>query len=92
MSHHYVGPVLRIDGRTAVALRFCESMRFPDGESLVVDILKDDLHIHMIMTSGTEHTVSIAALQKVESRFADIDKKALRESIYNKWIHILGTT
>jgi hypothetical protein len=46
----------------------------------------------MVMTSGNEHTVSMAALQKIEDRFANIDKKELRESIYNKWVHILGKT
>lgn len=91
---HYTRNTVLANERTVVALRFVESMGFPEDDDLVVDVLKDDLQLVIVTTSGKEYKVSMAELQdhlsESDNRYKSIDKHELRESVYSRWIYILG--
>lgn len=89
MISAYYSHIIPVDERTVVALPYCESMSFPDGEELTADVLKDDLHLNVVTSSGKEYSISIAFVQKFDSRYKDIDKKRVRELIYRRWIFLL---
>lgn len=69
-------------------------MSFPEDDDLVVDVLKDDLQIVMVTTSGNEYKVSMTDLRdhlsKTDSRYKNYDKYELRESVYSRWIYLIG--
>ena len=77
------------DGRV-IALRFIESMRFPDdGEDLTVAALKDDLDIVIITISGREYIVSVRLQYPSDWRLKHDGITEARRAIFEKWCHIL---
>ena len=86
----YQQGMLYVDIRTAVGLRFVESMTFPDGEDLLVDLLKDDLHIDVVTISGREYSVSMNFIKSTDSNLKNVPVERLRTDIYNKWKHLIG--
>lgn len=90
MAYH--SPVLHISASFAVALRYIESMRFPDGEDLTVDILCDDLHINIVTVSGREYSSSMRYVQERLPYLRETPIRELRGEIYSKWIAIMEKT
>ena len=82
---------LFLDDQTVVSIRSIESMRFPDGEDLTADKLKDDLHMDVVMASGKEYSISVRRqfVNDVRTKHPLVTAEILREAIYNKWIHTL---
>ena len=77
------------DGRV-VALRFVESMRFPnDGEDLTIAALKDDLDIELTTISGKEYIVSVRSQYPSDWRLDHEGVMSARTAIFEKWCHIL---
>jgi hypothetical protein len=87
MAYH--SAVLYIDDKFAVALRQVESMRFPDGEELTADILRDDLHIEVVMTSGSVYSVSMKYLQNRLVYLRDYSIRDIRNDVYHKWVETM---
>ena len=85
----YYSGVLYIDDSLAVAFRHVESMRFPDGELLTVDILRDDLHLEIITASGREYQVSMKYLKGRLESLRDSSIRDIRNEIYYKWIRTM---
>ena len=83
------GTVYLVDGKV-IALRFVESMKFPDGGDKIIDKLKGDRCLEVTMTSGIDYIVSMRAIQKYDDRWKDADIDALREAICDRWIFLLG--
>jgi hypothetical protein len=87
----YQQGILYVDLRTAVGLRFVESMTFPDGEDLLADVLKGDLHIDVVTISGKEYSVSMKFIESTDSNLKNVPVERLRTDIYNKWKHLIGS-
>ena len=87
----YQQGILYVDIRTAVGLRFVESMTFPDGEDLLADVLKDDLHIDIVTISGREYSVSMNFIRSTDNNLKNASAERLRTDIYNKWKHLIGS-
>jgi len=78
------GRVYLPDGR-AIALRCVGSIKIPDDEQKVIDKLKDDRCLEIVMTSGHEYIVSMRAIQKFDARWVKADVDELRYAICDKW-------
>lgn len=91
---HYLKDTIRVNNRTLVALKFVESIGFPEDSDLIIDALKDDLQIVIVTVSGQRYQVSMnelsASLAETESRWKNVSNTRLRESVYNRWIYLLG--
>lgn len=72
-----------------ISIRHIECIRFPSGEDLTVDTLKDDLNMVVTMVSGTQHVISMSEIKKYDWAFRTVDNEALRDAIFDKWIHFL---
>ena len=88
MNYHL--DTVRVDQQTVVSLRSVESMGFPVDGELIIDILKDDLQIYIVMTSGKEYVVSMVLIQQTNSHYSNVEKSDLRGAIFDKWVHLLG--
>ncbi len=88
---HYGLDVLSFDGRT-IGLKFVESIKFPDDQTRVVDKLKDDCSMEIIMISGNEYTVSMKAVSLTIGwmNFKFAGGLELRTAIYDRWKFLLG--
>lgn len=80
--------ILYISKQQVVAMRYVESLRFPDGEELTAERLVDDLYLHITTVSGNEYKLSIN-LQRICNNAVDVPLKEYRNSIYNRWKYIL---
>jgi hypothetical protein len=85
---HYSSEFLsHSNGAAVVALKYVESMRYPDGEDATLDKLKDDLNFEITMISGKEYKIS------VRDNFEHLRSEELADamnSIYNKWRYIIS--
>jgi hypothetical protein len=88
MNYHL--DTIRVNQQTVVSLRSVESMGFPVDGELIIDILKDDLQINIVMASGKEYVVSMALLQQTNPHYANADKNELRGAVFDKWVYLLG--
>jgi len=81
---------LILPDKSITALRFVESMRYPDGEDLLVSKLKDDLEIEIVMCSGRNYTISVRAQFPDGSRQINSNGiSAARDAILGKWKHVI---
>lgn len=86
----YQQDTLQVNSTITISLRCVESMGIPVGSDLVVDILKDDLQLDVVMISGKEYSVSMRFLQEIKPYLKNTEKSELRAAIYDRWIHLLG--
>jgi len=86
----YTHDIIKIGNNVVLSLRHIESMSFPDDEQqMVVNALKDDILLNVVMSSGSEHSISIASVQMNNPYLRRADKNELRSAIYDRWCHIL---
>lgn len=86
----YQSEFLVVSEKSVVAMRFIESMGFPDGEDLVIAKLRDDLEIEIVMCSGKEYVISTRAQYPKDSYWIKLDGiDSARLTILNKWKDIL---
>lgn len=77
------------DGRV-VALKFVESMRFPnDDEDLTVAVLREDFDVELITVSGREYTISVRSQYPHDRRLKHEGIVEARKAIFDKWCYIL---
>lgn len=85
---HYSSDFLcHSEGTAIVALKYVESIQCLKGEDATLDILKDDLHFEIIMTSGKEYTISI------RDNFEYLNSDELVEAmnaVLSKWRYIIS--
>jgi hypothetical protein len=61
-------------------------MEFPqDTEDTVIDKLKDDLRLNVVMSSGKEYSISMASALKLSPIYNGADLKIFRFDIYERW-------
>lgn len=80
------GEFLILDDDTVLAIKFIESIKYPDTEANVVDVLKNDLHFEVITVSGNRYTVSV---NKQNKYGVLINTSEFRDAIYYRWRHII---
>lgn len=83
---------LKLNKRVVIALRFVESIEFPeeDDDQRIIDTLKADLGLKIVMGSGKEYFLSVSEISK---QYPFREKETLRElrnAIFEKWLHLLG--
>lgn len=75
----------------AISLRHVEGLEYPVGDDQkIVDALKDDLELKVMMVSGREYLISISAIQEEYPYLRDRDKREIRNAIYDRWLYLLG--
>ena len=82
---HYHLDTLLVDSRTVLGMKFIESINFPDGVDLTADILKDDLHLNVVMISGKEYSISVELQRKALNDGSSWSLDSVRVGIYEKW-------
>lgn len=77
---------LVLDDNTVLAIKFIESIRYPDMEDALVDVLKNDLHLEVVTISGNKYTISV----EKQNRFGEFySSDLLRDEICQKWKFIM---
>ena len=82
---------IKMTATFVVALKFVESMKYmEDQESEVINALKGDVILNIRTISGAEYSVSMLSLKNLLPFKDNIESlEALRDAVYNRWIHII---